>query len=96
MADGTLFIFDLKNRKIVATHRVVKVNYDSKNIWRDAFLVVHPSGQVYGVASGQFFRIDPATWHVTILRNHGIELLAMDRGGTLYFHEGINLWQYLP
>jgi hypothetical protein len=96
VADGKLFIFNPANRQIVATHRLVHVNYDSRNIWRDAFLVAIPSGQIYGVMDGRFLRVDSRTWGVTILRGHGVELLAMDRDGKLYFKEGINLWQYVP
>ncbi|HEY1684868.1 MAG TPA: hypothetical protein VGG19_08900 [Tepidisphaeraceae bacterium] len=97
VADGTLFIFDPVNRKIIRSKHLVDVNYDSKNIWRDAFLVVHPSGQIYSVISGHLLRIDPQTLAATVIRNQrGLELLAMDAQGRLYFHIGIDLWQYTP
>ena len=96
IADGTLFIFDPAGQRIVATQELFKVNYESKNIWRDAFLIVHPSGQIYGTLDGRFFRLDPASKQMTILRDKDVSLLAMDRAGKLYFRDTINLWQYTP
>jgi streptogramin lyase len=98
MANGTLFVFDVEQRKIVSQQELFPVDYKSRHgqVWRDAFLVVHPSGQLYGTVDGRFFRVDPATMRVTLLRESGVSLLAMDRQGRLYFRDSTNLWQYTP
>ena len=98
VADGTLFIFDVAKRQIVSRHELMKVHYkEDKSIWRGAFLAVHSSGQIYGMLDEKFFRLDPASKRVTILRNkEKIELLTMDRQGNLYFLDKVNLWQYQP
>ena len=98
MADGTLFIFDLLSGKILSNHELLKLDYAARNynVWRDAFLVVQPSGRVYLTLDDKFFTIDPATKSATMLRDKGAQLLAMDRTGRLYFRDTINLWQYTP
>jgi hypothetical protein len=98
VADGTLFIFDPKERRIVSTHHLFKVDYAAKNynVWRDAFLVVHPSGIVCGTIDGKLFQIDPKTLGVTVLRDKDVQLLTIDRQGRLYFRDTINLWQFTP
>ena len=50
----------------------------------------------FGTAGGRFFRLDPKTKHVTVLRGKEAGLLAMDRQGSLYFRDHINLWKYTP
>src|SRR5262249_28129648 len=98
VADGTLFIFNPSERRVVSTHPLFKVDYAAKNynIWRDAFLVVHPSGVVYGTLDGKLFQIDPKTMGVTTLREKDVQLLTMDGQGRLYFRDTINLWQFAP
>lgn len=96
VAGGTLFVFDVANREIVSRHELFEVSYKGKTVWKGADLVVHPSGQVYGTLEGKFFRLDPATKRVTVLRQGGAHLLAMDRDGRLYFREKVDLVRYSP
>lgn len=95
LANGTLFIFDVTQRKVIQQHVLFHGEYHKEHIWRDAQFVLHPSGQIYGSASTQFFRLDPKTKKLTTLKE-GIGLCAMDRDGKLYFRDRTNLWQYTP
>jgi hypothetical protein len=96
IADGTLFVFDPVSQKVVATRKLLHVNYGPRGTWRDGYLVLHPSGFMYATLSNKFMRIDPATLKVSVLRDATSALLAMDRKGHLYFHDGANLWEYIP
>jgi streptogramin lyase len=95
LANGTLFIFDVSQRKVIERHVLFHGEYHKEQIWRDAQFVVHPNGQIYGSAGSQFFRLDPKTNLVTILKEQ-VGLCAMDRDGKLYFRDRTNLWQYTP
>jgi streptogramin lyase len=98
VAGSTLFIFDWQSRKVISKHDLFEP--EEKNpthIWRGAFLVVHPSGQVYGTHEGRLFQIDPTTMKLTVLREKkDMGLLMMDRRGQLYFRDKVNLWRYTP
>ncbi len=95
MAEGTLFIFDPVEQKIAFAKEILPIHYSAGQfIWRDAAFLIHPSGQIYGTMGDQFFRLDPATKQVTILREKGAGLLAMDRAGRLYFRDTTHLWRY--
>jgi streptogramin lyase len=96
MAEGTLFVFNPIERKIVSSQEILPIHYGEKNIWRDAFFETHPSGAIYGTMGDRLFKLDPATQRVTILREHGANMLAMDRAGKLYFRDGTHLWCYAP
>lgn len=98
VANGTLFIFDLDGQKVLFTKKLLDEDYDINNylLWRDAFMVVHPSGQVYATLNDKLIQLDPATKKVTVLRDKDAYLLALDRGGRLYFRDKVNLWQYTP
>ena len=97
LAGGTLFIFDLANRKIVFTKEILPIHPAADaHIWRDASFVLHPNGQIYGTAGDQLFQLDPKTRAATILRDKGASMLAMDRTGRLYFRQSTHLWQYEP
>jgi sugar lactone lactonase YvrE len=95
LANGTLFIFDVAKHQVISRHELFHGEYHKEHIWRDAQFVVHPSGQIYGTASTQFFRLDPKTKEMTTLRKD-VGLCAMDRDGRLYFRDRTNLWQYTP
>lgn len=97
VANATLFIFDPASQKVLFTKKLLEKD-TTKNyaLWRDAFMIVHPSGQVYATLDGKFLEINPATKAVTVLRDKGAKLLAMDRTGRMYFGDNVNLWQYTP
>ncbi|WP_205500076.1 hypothetical protein [Rufibacter psychrotolerans] len=95
MADGTLFVFDPVQKKVVTTHKYYNIAGTPTHIWRNAFLVFHPSGYLYATFNGNFYRIDPKTMKETLLKS-GVGLLAMDKQGRLYTRDEHVLWRYRP
>ena len=97
MADGMLFIFDPVTRNVISTHQVYEVSEERKkrNVWHDASLFVHPSGQIYGAGGGQLFTINPQLKKATTILKPASKL-SMDKSGRLYFSRGTDLWQYIP
>lgn len=95
MAGGTLFVFDPKNRKVIREKIIYPTPPLTSHVWRDAFLMLHPSGMIYGTGSNQLFRINPITMDVEFILKPA-SLLAMDDQGRIYFHRSAELWQYVP
>lgn len=95
MADGVLFIFDATQQKVLSTHKLYDYPPFKSHIWRSAFLVLHPNGQIYGTDNNQLFKINPETKALTLIADDAA-LLAMDKTGTLYFKRKTNLWSYQP
>lgn len=95
IADGVLFIFDTEKAKVISTHKLYDYPPFKSHIWRSAFLVSHPNGQIYGTDNNQLFKIDPKSKEVTIIAEDAA-LLTMDKDGTLFFKRKTNLWSYKP
>ena len=97
IGDGVIFAFDVKARKVTFTRKVFDIDVKARHAgWRDATLALHPDGQIYGTTSDKLFRFDPATNNVTVLREQGATLMAIDRQGQVYFADMTHLWQYKP
>ncbi len=97
VADGTLFVFDVREKKLVTTRQLFPVKANSSAArWRDAMLNLHPDGDVVGTMGGRLVRIDPRTMDVTVLREKEAGLLAIDDAGRIYFRDRANLWRYSP
>lgn len=95
MGDGTLFIFDPEKREIVSTKKLYDFPAFKSHIWRSAFLVLHPDGQIYGTDWEKLFRLDPVTQEVTELAKDAA-LLVLGKDGILYFKRGTELWSFDP
>lgn len=95
MADGVLFVFDVKARKVLSTNKLYDYPAFPGHIWRSAFLVLHPDGHIYGTDNNQLFKIDPFTKACSLITKDAA-LLVMDKNGTLYFKRKTNLWSYKP
>lgn len=95
MAGGTLFVFNPFTKQLVKEKVIYPTPQLTSHVWRDAFLIAHPSGMIYGTGSNQLFSIDPKTLDVKFLLKPA-SLLAMDDEGRLYFHRSSELWQYEP
>lgn len=95
MAGGTLFVFDPRQKKILKSLEIYPTRPLTSHVWRDAFLIWHPDGKIYGTGNNQMFRVDPVTFTVEFLFKPA-SLLAMDDQGRLYFHRSAELWQYKP
>lgn len=95
MAGGTLFIFNPYTKKVIKSKQIYPSGVLKSHIWRDAFLVLHPSGKIYGTGGGQLFSIDPANLKFKLIEKPA-SLLAIDDEGKIYFHRSAELWQYDP
>ena len=95
LADGIIFVFDPKSKSVTRTKKLFDIEKDPTHIWRVGFLLLHPSGFIYGTANDEFFRVDPLTMDVLTLKK-GVGLLAMDSEGILYTRDTENLWSYKP
>ncbi|MDQ0338561.1 WD40 repeat protein [Caldalkalibacillus uzonensis] len=93
MAEGTLFIFDPEERKVVYSDEKFTLDYD-RHVWRDAFLEIGRDGNVYGTIRGRFFKIDAQSKEVTVLKGSGASRIAQDDFGNFYFADGGDLWKY--
>lgn len=95
VAGGKLFIFDQQKKQLIATYDLYEQAPMGTHIWRSAFMVVHPSGDVYGTVNNQLFKIGAQTKDITYL-HEGAGLLVMDRHGHLFFRKHTDLWRYTP
>lgn len=96
-AEGTLFIFDVKSKKVCHKENKFPIDYTGYgHLWRDVFIQIAPDGNIYGTAGTQFFRMDPESNEITILRDKEAILLTIDNQGNIYFANGSDLWKYIP
>lgn len=91
-AQGIVFVYDLGKRKVTAMSSVYPARPYGSHLWRNAFMVHHPNGNVYMSANNDIFQINPVTMAVTKLFE-GAGMLTMDKNGTLYFKKSTNLYQ---
>jgi len=97
MAEGNLFKFDPVTRTITYNTQIYPIDYSKfDHAWRDAYLEVGKDGNIYGVAGGKLFKVNPATMGVTTIRNNAY-LLTQDDAGNMYFVDTVansTLWRY--
>jgi hypothetical protein len=97
VADETLFAFDPAKRQVVFSRPLFKVDEKTRHTrWRDAFLLEHPDGRIYGTMGGRLFRYEAKSDELTVLREKEAVLLAMDEVGRLYFRDRTHLWHFAP
>src|SRR5690606_2762363 len=83
-ADGDLIIFDPVKQSVVSKHKFFEINQMPSHIWRSAFIIMHPSGDVYVAVRNTLYKVNPATMAITEVEKN-VGLLTMDNKGTLYF-----------
>ncbi|RKD12786.1 hypothetical protein BCY91_11080 [Pelobium manganitolerans] len=93
--DGSIFVINPRTGKVLKKKTLFKIDTNPSHIWRVGFLQLHKNGLMYGAAGGNFFKVDPRTMDITILKT-GVGLLSMDPNGTLYTRDTENLWSYTP
>ncbi len=98
VADGILFIFDVSARQVIFTKTIYERTalQKSKAVWRDATLVKHPSGDIYGTVNGRLFKINPTTKEIKIVSTRPANYVSVDKTGNLYYSQGQDLWKYTP
>lgn len=92
-ADATIFVIDFKTKKLLKTIKMADIPETPSHIWRLGFLDFHKNGFVYGAATGKFFRINPHTYELAVLKE-GVGLIAKDLDGNYYTRDVENLWKY--
>jgi hypothetical protein len=95
MGDGQLFIFDPINHQVVSITKLFDYPPFKSHIWRSAFMVLHPDGNIYGTDWDKLFRLNPQTLEFTELAKEAA-LLVMGQDGTLYFKRKTELWSFKP
>lgn len=97
-AMGRLFIFDPKAREVIWSDLIFP---DAVGLTRGGHMEIsRADGQIYGTIAGRYFRIDPASRAVTVLRTEPSRRLAQDLDGNFYFVDGTttdgeNLWRHM-
>ncbi|WP_266202722.1 ligand-binding sensor domain-containing protein [Pontibacter kalidii] len=97
VAGGTLFTYSIEEKKVLTRHELYFISEERANnfVWRDAFLVMHPNGKVYGTANDELFVVDPETMDIQKLEQNA-SLLTLGKDNKLYFRRGTHLWSYEP
>src|SRR5690606_6420580 len=67
VAGGKLFIFDQQKKQLIDKHYLYEPAPMGTHIWRSAFMVVHPSGDVYGTVNNQLFKVAAQTKNIIYL-----------------------------
>lgn len=92
MADGTIFKYDLVLNKFEYVQLTPAISGRFKN----STLVFGNDDILYGTVEGIFFKVDPNSMEVTILKQEGAYDLAIDLNGVVYFRNQAELWKYDP
>ncbi|RKD12905.1 hypothetical protein BCY91_11075 [Pelobium manganitolerans] len=95
MADGTLFVFNPETKEVERTKKYYDLTGTPSHIWRNAFMLMHPNGNIYATFNSKFYKINANTLEASVLKE-GVGLLAMDKQGRLYMRAAQNLWRYKP
>ncbi|MDF2607654.1 MAG: hypothetical protein K0S34_1850, partial [Bacillales bacterium] len=92
LADG--YIFNYKPQ--TGESKVVKVVSATSGRYRNGTLIKADNGYIYGAVEGKFFRINPITFEVEILKNSNVYNLAKDSSGRIYYYDKSDLWYHQP
>ncbi len=95
MTDGIIFEFDPASKATIFQQKIYEVPAVRTHLWRDATLVLHPSGKIYMTGGKKLYCIDPETKSVSYLKDN-LDLMTMDGEGNLYFRYEADLWTYTP
>ncbi|MBH0164085.1 hypothetical protein IHV12_04115 [Fictibacillus sp. 7GRE50] len=91
MADGYLFIYSFGREKT----KVIPIVKSTSGYFKNATLLFANDGYLYGTVEKTFFKVNPETYKLDILRsNNDIDDLVEGKDGNLYFKNGTDLWRY--
>jgi hypothetical protein len=92
LSDGNLFVYDMNKKSMKVTNIVPTTSGRFKN----GNLLNGQDGNIYGSIEKHLFRVNPKTMKVEMLRNSGVDDIAVDPRGDIYFSDNIDLWVYRP
>lgn len=96
-AEGTLFIFDPKERRVIYADEKLSTETPPRHFWRGGFMSEPDGGSFYGMLYGNLYRLDAATRTLEVMaRGADLELLARDEAGHLYFVKKDRLMRLVP
>lgn len=99
-AGGSLLVFDPSRREVLFLEPRFTGEYAGRAVWQEAALVLHPNGSFYGLFDGRFFRLDPRTRQVSVLKEwkefRHTRHLALHPDGAIYLSFGTDLIRYTP
>jgi hypothetical protein len=81
---GTLFVFDVEKREVILRKELV-ADHPNTPGYRDGNFVLHPNGMLYASILKKLYRIDPKTFELTTIVDHGVQELVLGPDDTLYF-----------
>ncbi|MED4454498.1 hypothetical protein [Metabacillus fastidiosus] len=91
LADEILFAYD-PSKGIVYSKAIVK---DVSGHTPNGSLLIGKDGAIYGAVEGTMFKLNPKDNKLTYPRKEkNVKQLIQSPDGTLYFHDGVNLWKY--
>jgi hypothetical protein len=92
LSDGNLFEYDVNKKSMKVTNIVPTTSGRFKN----GNLLNGQDGNIYGSIEKYLFRVNPKTMKVEMLQNSGVDDIATDPRGDIYFSDNTDLWVYRP
>jgi hypothetical protein len=94
-ADGTLFKYDIKQKRVVFMKKVYTYKQKPSHIWRNGLAVTHPNGLIYFTLTDRLYSYDVIRDELKELaENASLTILGGDN--KIYFRKSTNLWSYTP
>ncbi|MGG3804388.1 hypothetical protein [Metabacillus fastidiosus] len=91
LADEILFAYN-PAKGVVYNKAIVK---DVSGHTPNGSLLIGKDGSIYGAVEGTMFKLNPKDNKLTYPRKEkNVKQLIQSPDGTLYFHDGVNLWKY--
>ncbi|WP_214626267.1 immunoglobulin-like domain-containing protein [Paenibacillus agaridevorans] len=97
MDEGHIFIYDPSSGNIIYNQNLFpEINYAAKTsaVVYGGQLMLGDDGYIYGNTTGKFFRINPETMEVEILRTGGSIFIEKDSIGNIYFSDFTGIVRY--
>jgi len=96
-AQGTLFIFDPVERKVIFNEEKISYTGEFRHFWRGGYMTNGNDGNFYGTLFGNVYKLNQATREFVILAKGGdLELICRDAEGRLYFVKRDQLYRLVP
>lgn len=94
--DGVFFVYDLANKKILATHQLEKKYKFPAAHRADNAFIRHEDGRIFLLMTGGIFSVQPKTFDLKFLASPSIPIFegGFIVGDKMYFSSAGHLWTY--